>query len=189
MLLALCLVMLSGCDSCVNSCVNNRSGQATKVSYGQGFLVGAVCVHNQSFQNLNVAGSFNGQHIIVDQDVTISGAIEADDIQIKGNLIVNGSSILQNASIGKKTVINGFLEASNSTFADVQASTREIVFKNSTVNSIMICKPSPSEQHKVQTVVLNNTIILGNITFEKAGGKVIADNGTVIKGLIIDGIR
>lgn len=181
----ICLTALSGC--CGEQCTKKRSDQPTATSYKQGFLVGSVHVDNQIFQDLNVSGSFHGQHIIVNEDAIISGAIEADDIKIKGNLTVNGSSILQNASIAKKTVINGVLNASNSTFTDVQASTIEIVFKNSTVNSIIIRKPSQSEEHKIQTVVLNHTTILGNITFEKAGGKVIVDNGTVIKGSIIGG--
>lgn len=187
---AVMLVALSGCSCSRDFCDTNQFDStafcATSVSSESGSFLGEASLSDKEFENLNVCGSAQLHHITVHQNAVINGGVSGDGIHIAGTLLINGSCIVHDAHITGMTDINGYLKATDSSFAVIQASTKRLILHNSTVDSILIRKPEPTDSEQ-QIVELDHSIVAGNITFEKEGGKVIARNSSHIGGTIIGG--
>ncbi|MBL0941135.1 MAG: hypothetical protein IBJ00_00135 [Alphaproteobacteria bacterium] len=139
----------------------------------------------------------------VTETAQISGPMNAEDARFK-NLVVNGPCNLKGSFINEavlngpvkvqkvtvtgKIEINGPLKARDSHFkGPISIAARKITFEGSDATNLELRTSRNAEDKKGQIVILKNSIISGNITFEEGNGKVFLTRGSKVKGQVKGG--
>ena len=128
---------------------------------------------------LNVNGAINADHIIV-KNGEISGSFAGDDIKIEGNLTVSGSISSKNIMVGGKFIVDGLVDIENGDLSDVAMKAASMDFSASKIKSILVHSiKGPDEQI---LTLSKNTVVTGDIEFESGKGQIIMTKGSSVKG-------
>jgi hypothetical protein len=173
---------------------NARLGKAAYESLN---VAGALDFNNLTIEkNLTVAGSANGNSLkcnkftvngsftgknIQAQNGEVNGALACDKVTIDDDLIVNGSLSGKEIKVSGKTQIFGGLDASESSFGDIEIATTKGTLTNSKAKNIIVKETQDLSQ---RLYLEGKTIIEENITFESGNGKVFISDGAQVMGAI-----
>ena len=167
-----------------------------KLSYDSLTIAGALDFNNLTIEKtLTVEGSANGNSLkcnkfIVNSSFTgkniqaqngeVNGTLVCDTVTIDEDLTVNGSLSGKKIKVSGKTKVDGNLDASKSSFSDIEvATTYRITLTSSKAKNIFVKK----SKYESQRIYLEGrTIIEGNIIFESGNGKVLVSRKAKIMG-------
>jgi len=167
-------------------------------------VFGSVVLSHKNVENLNVFGSatldtvvvrrnasingeVSGKNLTIEGSLSVNGSLSGKDIAIKGDLSMHGACEIISMQVGGVAKIKGYLEAAESTFAAIIISTQKMVLRNSKADSIVVRKPGIFE-NKQQVLILDNTIIAGDVVFEKNGGTVLLLHNAKVNGKVVGAV-
>ncbi len=139
----------------------------------------------------NLSGSCRSGNVVMENEthqehLQVNGLFKATNCTFNKGMTINGSATVNDSKFHQETVINGLIKSYGCHFFGLLSiSSSNSQFYNSKVSNIVI---RPISQNERQVVFLyNNTIVEGNITFEKPGGLVKIIQGSEVKGGVING--
>jgi len=131
-------------------------------------------------QKFIINGSFKGENIKA-QYGRVSGSLSVKKTTIEDDLTVSGSLTGNEIKVSGKTKIDGNLNASESSFSDIEVASCECTLTNSKAKNVFVKK----NKHESQRIYLNgNTVIEGDIIFESLNGKVICSGEAKVLGKV-----
>jgi len=146
-----------------------------------GTLVGNTVLGKVSLQCQNITGTATLTDTAITGILTVSGDLNATRASIAG-LNVVGNVSLNSTIVSGSTSIIGKLDASTSKFTDIELEGSSATFSKSTIKNILI----KSSRNETPQIVLNNTVVDGNITFTSGKG-IVQNNNSKITGKVIGG--
>ena len=162
----------------------NGSVNLENVELGKTQVNGSAEFKNSKFQSLEVNGTLDFQDLIIAESVKVNGTIKGKHIQCR-YLIVSGDLEGNSIHVKGDTRISGYFNVSNSSFEDLEISSKKIVLNNTTTKNIVI---KASKNNAKQQIILNGTTIVnGNIIFESGFGEVVLDKKAKIQGQVSGG--
>lgn len=118
------------------------------------------------------------------EHLTVYGNLQAQKAII-GTLMVNGSVYLENSVVQYEAMIQGFLEASTTTFNKIIIASTEVIFRATTIKDIIVRNNQGSG---ISRVKLNNgSHITGSVTFESGDGEILLSADSSVSGRVKGG--
>ncbi len=149
---------------------------------------------NSQFKSLTAYGTLNFDNIIIDETLKVDGAANGKILACKA-FHVNGALNVQNLKsseaivkgafngedvvITGKTIIEGELNAKNSSFQDIEIKSTKSSLDDSTAHNILV---NPTKNKPQKIILKGNTVISGDIVFEAGDGEVHVGDKVKIKG-------
>ncbi len=131
---------------------------------------------------LIVYGKLYANELMAQDIVTVYGQTFLDDSVIKGPVCAHGNLHMNKCSITKKLSVYGTLEAKECHLDEIEFYAKKLKLKTSHVKNIYA-----KESRGRTTIVLTETTVDENVTFEDGNGKVILKKGASIKGKVSGG--
>ncbi|MBM18088.1 MAG: hypothetical protein CL947_03430 [Epsilonproteobacteria bacterium] len=181
LLFLLQVLFLASCSSDIEK----KALCITEESTNQTIIHGSTNLEHTSYINLIVNGSANFQHIQVEKQLQVNGSLQASDCIFK-KVQVNGSFELEDSNVSELVQVNGLAEFQDCQLHKVELASAEVTFDDCQIYTIHIKKINNSSNDS-QTVVLDDTVIQGNVTFESGTGKIVLEGSSKIVGKIIGG--
>ncbi|MBM18091.1 MAG: hypothetical protein CL947_03445 [Epsilonproteobacteria bacterium] len=152
---------------------------------------GSAKLQNSAFIKLIVNGSADVQEITVTKQFIINGSLEAIDSNFE-NVIANGTSAFTKCKVVNKAHVSGTAYFQNSDVDKVEVISNAIEFENCKVVSVVMKKVSIFLRllglfRFSQKIVLNDTVVAGDIVFESGNGTVVLQRASRVVGKIIGG--
>lgn len=183
LLLTILAILATSCGTIIGG------NQPTDRSSGSGTGPATIGSGDQSLQNDKFSA------------LTINGDLNANRITIVNDLNIESNASLKNVTVRDDTSIKGSLEAISCTFKDsvtigTNITSTDSYFGNGinfggnklqlTARSKIIGNIISSANTPVM-VIIDKSTVKGNISFTKAGGQVILQNGGKLKGQVTNG--
>lgn len=167
------------CSSCSDHCC---SGVA-HIDDDTATFSGCAQLHDRTFGNLIVNGSATAEVIVVKDKFVVNGCLSATKLQ--GNHVrVNGAAVFKDCSLAGLTSISGILQADKTVFTDIILAGERGEFTACTIKKITI---RSAENDKAQKIILKDSVVEGDIIFEKEGGEVMLKDGAHVLGDVVGG--
>lgn len=134
-----------------------------------------------SVDNITASGNVVLQGTTVTNKVAVSGLLDAYSATLN-EVGIAGKAQVSACKIASKFAIKGYLEANDSNFAgslDITANEAKLTNVNAQNINVFPDSGKPSK-----LVLAGTTNVTGNISFNPAGGEVVASSGVTIKGKI-----
>jgi hypothetical protein len=146
-----------------------------------GTLVGNTTLGKVSLQCQNITGTATLTDTTITGLLTISGDLSAQRALLVGLNVVGNVSLDSTTVSGSSTII-GKLDASSSKLTDVELDGTSATFTTSTVQNILV----KSSRNQAAHIILNNSVVNGNITFANGNG-IVQNNNSKITGKVTGG--
>lgn len=148
----------------------NAHAKGCQLVYG-GYKMGEIFhgptkCENTTIENLQVVGTLTLKNTIINGTLTMTGQVR-----------------IENSTINK-TKLKGYLSAKNTVFKTVlDLNTSQAKLSQCKTKNIMMTSKTPSKAK----LMLNASVINGNIGFPYENGRVILTNGARVEGKVIGG--
>jgi hypothetical protein len=177
-----------------------------KAQHNQFDNVGYKNLNKVDLVNYSGFGETKISNSVINKNIKIYGVLEADNVTVK-NLEIFGQGIVNNSQVTGKVSIHGDLElrdtsvlgvtsifggmgAINSNMQnDIVAHSNFLTFADGTKTKSIIMKKPQQQNSELQQVIqiLNNSQVIGDITFESGNGIVEVDTSSKVQGQVIGG--
>lgn len=147
---------------------------------------GFARLENDSYVSLRVNGAASFEKVKVKEHLDVNGAFKAEDCSL-GEVVVHGSIDLEDSKVSDLLQVYGYAEFHECKLEDVEITSSSAEFEDSKVSDILMKKNPQFFGNSQQKVILEDTKVLGNVTFEQGEGLVVLKGSSVIKGKIIGG--
>ncbi len=143
---------------------------------------GSTNLEHQLYKSLTINGKADLEDIKVTNNLIVKGALEAEDC-IFNNVTVHGKVSVEDTKVSGVMKILGTADFEECDLQHVEIASKEIELEECNVTSIVVKETSDNQQ----LVILDDTSVSGNITFEKGDGLVEVKGTSEVKGKIIGG--
>lgn len=148
---------------------------------------GVANVRNQSYDSLLVNGAANLEHVTIVQKLEVNGTCNVESCTIT-HAFIKGALSVEDSTISGKTHVIGNANFEDSILKEVETTSRKVVFEDCKVESITMAQWDDWWFFKrTRKVILEDTVVSGDITFEDEGGVVILKGSSKIEGSIVGG--
>lgn len=167
---------------------------------------GAVSMRGQNYESFKSFGKTSLEDVSIDGTLKVMGQFKGCNIKVKDETKITGqtkiekSEFLEDVSVfGKMELISCTVKGSVKVFGkakfidcqlnDVYATAEKLKFKSGQVKNIYvkINRKWCWHSHCYPVVKLDGTTVEGDITFDSGNGKVVLENGAVVKGKVVGG--
>lgn len=174
------LLLLTACEQRDHSVFGVTEEHADKM-----IVNGFANLEHTSYVSLIINGSADLEDIKVSKKLQVNGSLEAEECTLN-DVSVNGSVEFENCKISGTTTINGSAKFEDCDVKKVEVASSQVKFDESKVSSITMKKHTDLLGGS-QKVLLDDTIVSGDVTFEQGDGTVVLEGSSKIKGKVVGG--
>ena len=167
-------------SSCINGNVNMCNDENMTIN-------GSAKLKDQSFKNLTVNGSAKIKDVTVSESTIVNGSAQLKDTYL-GLLTVNGSADLKDVVVKETVAINGSGNFKDCKLNDLKLRGSQFDFKDTLVRGNIHVKTIGIMTSKRQLIVLKDTVVSRDITFDSGNGIIELEGESKITGKVIGGI-
>lgn len=165
---------------------NNRSVSGLTEEFGDKTIVhGFANLEHNAYISLNVNGSANLKDVKISQELHVNGSLKAEDCNLK-DVTVHGSGSFEECKASGLVQVLGAALFEDCNLKNVEVTSMSVKFEECKVSSIVMKKHSLITSSS-QQVVLNGTVVSGDVTFEQGNGIVVLKDGAKVKGKVVGG--
>lgn len=196
LLLALTLSSLSAMSTFRGDVTLHDQNQLGDLSF-----LGTITLHNVKAESLYIQGSLTTTDVIISRGLRCQGhlfskKLECNNIQAKGEIKVDqlmtqslnmqGIITLDHTTVNGPSILEGTVDANNSSFQSITLRSKEATFINCKIGSIVIERDSSRIYPPVKNILhlRKNTHLEGAITFKGENAEVHIDDTVILKGEI-----
>lgn len=172
------LLLLSTLIICCSCIAKKTEYKGLSMSlFGNDMYLGNVNLSHDSYNNLKIVGSLNGDHIKVAGSVKTTGKVVINDSDLK-EMSVIGKAKLTNVTMSKDLKVIGKATLNDGNYRDIMLHGQQFSLTNTTAHSITVkSDDSNSKKNQKRQLILTDCTIMGDLICEK--GK---DYELVLKG-------
>ena len=167
-------------SGCINGSIDTDDGESMTIN-------GSANIKGNTLKNLTVNGSATIKEVTVSEDTKINGSVKLKESDL-GSLTVNGSADLKSVTVKGLVVIYGSGDFKDSQFQDLELGGTRFDFTDTKVAGNIHVEPAGFFAKKEQLLVLNDTIVSGNIVFDSEKGIVELQGSSEITGEVVGGV-
>jgi hypothetical protein len=124
-------------------------------------------------------GKFKSEEI--KKELTVNGLWTFKKVKATKDVTVHGTAEIKD-SIFKNLNVYGYVNANNTTFADVKLDASKADFNHSTLDNLTV-----KNKNQEPEITLTDTTITGNIVFEGKNGKLVLFGDSSVRGTVDNG--
>lgn len=140
---------------------------------GQTRVNGTLNAENSTFQDVTINGRGNIENSTVTGNIRTNGMLNLTKVKVEGLVEVSGFVEIDSANIkGELIVASDKIEIKNATLFRIRVRP----------TLAMLNKVDPSKEK--QSVILTNTKVLGNVIFENENGEIIQQKSSILGSIV-----
>lgn len=176
-------ILLSGCATIIGGF--SSTAEASGDGMGPATLSESnTTLQNDKFEALTIGANLTASKLVIGADLNVHGTANLTKVTVRDDSIVGGDLICDDVTFKSSVNVHGNLTSSDSYFGEgIEFAGRTLQLSNGSkvVGEIIISNSQPV------TVIIDHSVVKGNIGFANAASRVILRNGGALKGNLLNG--
>ena len=176
-------ILLSGCATIIGGF--SSTAEASGDGMGPATLSESnTTLQNDKFEALTIGANLTATKLVIGTDLKVTGNANLTKVTIKDDTSVGGDLICDDATFKSSVNVHGNLTSSDSYFGEgIEFAGRTLQLSN---GSKVVGEIINSNSQAV-TLIIDHSVVKGNIGFANAASRVILRNGGTLKGQLLNG--
>lgn len=176
-------LLLSGCATIIGGV--SSTAEASGDGMGPATLSESnTTLQNDKFEALTIGANLTASKLIIDEDLNVRGTANLTKVTVRDDSIVGGDLICDDVTFKSSVNVHGNITSSDSYFGEgIEFAGRTLQLSNGSkvVGEII------SSNTQTVTLIIDHSVVKGNIGFANAASRVILRNGGELKGNLLNG--
>jgi cytoskeletal protein CcmA (bactofilin family)/uncharacterized protein YceK len=176
-------LLLSGCATIIGGF--SSTAEASGDGMGPATLSESnTTLQNDKFEALTIGANLTASKLIIDEDLNVRGTANLTKVTVRDDSIVGGDLICDDVTFKSSVNVHGNITSSDSYFGEgIEFAGRTLQLSNGSkvVGEII------SSNTQTVTLIIDHSVVKGNIGFANAASRVILRNGGELKGNLLNG--
>ena len=176
-------LLLSGCATIIGGF--SSTAEASGDGMGPATLSESnTTLQNDKFEALTIGANLTASKLIIGEDLNVRGTANLTKVTVRDDSIVGGDLICDDVTFKSSVNVHGNITSSDSYFGEgIEFAGRTLQLSNGSkvVGEII------SSNTQAVTLIIDHSVVKGNIGFANAASRVILRNGGELKGNLLNG--